>query len=389
MEKAVLFLDIDSFFAAVEIARNPVLKGKPLIIGGMPDERGVVCTASYEARLFGVHSGMALRIAARKCPQAVFLRGDYQLYQKYSEQFFKCLERFSPRVARASIDEAYLDLSGLGYIWPSLVDLGRMVKLSVEKELKITVTAALAADAVTAKIAAELAKPAGFFWVVERNSFLNSLPIELLPGFGPQNAAVFRALGVRRVADLEKRFPALFYESTQLGRHIFEAAEIKSCSRETTFPYDLSLPDQLLAHLAYLLQRLAATLSRKKLYTRRLEVKVRFADFSTCSMRQPLPFATNSYLVFWKVARQLFFDLLSRKNLPLRLVGVRAEELCVRRSQLLPFISRREEQLQEALLKVQEKFGLLAITPARTLFLEQFYPKDRQGLILKTAALTK
>ena len=140
---SVLHLDIDAFFAAVEETLDPSLRGRPLIVGGLAHERGVVCTASYAARRFGVHSGMALRTAARKCPQAVFRRGRYHLYSRISRQFFACLRRFSPRVEEVSVDEAYVDVSGSRYLCASVYELAARIKAAAERETGLKISAGL------------------------------------------------------------------------------------------------------------------------------------------------------------------------------------------------------------------------------------------------------
>lgn len=174
----VLHIDIDAFFASVEVMLNPALKGKPVIIGGLPTERGVVSTASYEARKYGVHSGMALQTAGQKCPHGVFLRGRYHVYSQVSQRFMDILRRFSPQVDVASIDEAYMDLSGSRYLYPSTYDMAQTIKETVEREIGIRVSMGLGFSRMGAKLATAVAKPGGIFYLMDEVEFVTHLSLE-------------------------------------------------------------------------------------------------------------------------------------------------------------------------------------------------------------------
>jgi DNA polymerase-4 len=390
---AVLHLDIDAFFAAVEEALDPSLRGKPLIVGGLAHERGVVCTASYAARRFGVHSGMALRTAARKCPQAIFRRGRYHLYSRISRQFFACLRRFSPRVEEVSVDEAYLDVSGSRYLCASVYELAARIKAAAERETGLKISAGLGFSRLGAKLACEAAKPGGLFWLHDEEELISHLTLDKIPGVGPQTYFILQGLGVRRVHELKKKYIFLWkkifagHQHGGLERGRPEPAS-RSFSRETTFPEDIRAAGMLYSHLAYLLDRLAMQLLREKLFTGRIEVKVRFSDFSTFSQRAALPFPTYSYFHLWQSALPLLQALLAKKDLPLRLVGVKVEDLQERRD-ILPFFSLRDEQLTAGISNVKTRFGFSALSTARALLLQDLYPVEREGIVLKTASLTK
>jgi len=390
---AVLHLDIDAFFAAVEETLDPSLRGKPLIVGGLAHERGVVCTASYAARRFGVHSGMALRTAARKCPQAVFRRGRYHLYSRISRQFFACLRRFSPRVEEVSIDEAYLDVGGSRYLCASVYELAARIKAAAERETGLTISAGLGFSRLGAKLACEAAKPGGLFWLHDEEEWISHLTLNKIPGVGPQTYFVLQGLGVRRVHELKSKYISLWkkifagHQHGGLERGRPEPAS-RSFSRETTFPEDIRDPGMLYSHLAYLLDRLAMQLLREKLFAGRIEVKVRFSDFSTFSQRAALPFPTYSYFLIWQSARPLLQSLLAKKDLPLRLVGVKVEDLQHSRD-ILPFFSLRDEKMTAGINNVKTRFGFSALSTARSLLLQDLYPVEREGIVLKTASLTK
>jgi DNA polymerase-4 len=390
---SVLHLDIDAFFAAVEETLDPSLKGKPLIVGGLAHERGVVCTASYAARRFGVHSGMALRTAAKKCPQAVFRRGRYHLYSRISRQFFACLRRFSPRVEEVSVDEAYLDVGGSRYLCASVFDLAVRIKAAAERETGLKISAGLGFSRLGAKLACEAAKPGGLLWLHDEEEFISHLTLDKIPGVGPQTYFVMQGLGVRRVHELKQKYTTLWrkifagHQSGGLERGRPEPLN-RSFSRETTFPEDIRAAGMLYSHLAYLLDRLAVQLLREKLFAGRIEVKVRFSDFSTFCRRTALTFPTFSYFHLWQSAQPMLQALLAKKDLPLRLVGVKVEDLQKSRD-ILPFFSLRDEQLTAGIGSVKERFGFSALSTARSLLLQDLYPLEREGIVLKTASLTK
>jgi DNA polymerase-4 len=390
----VLHVDIDAFFAAVEAMLNPSLKGKPVIIGGMPDERGVVSTASYEARKYGVHSGMALRTAAQKCPHGVFLRGRFQVYSQTSERFIDVLRRFSPRVEVASIDEAYVDLSGMRYLHPSVYDLANKIKSTVEGEIGVRVSMGLGFSRLGAKLATEVAKPGNIFFVRDEKEFISNLALEKIPGIGKHTLLILQGLGIRRVKELRTAYPAIWKRT--IAPHFFSGSgypdrhepRTRSFSRETTFPEDISDRDLITAHLAYLLDRLSVYLIENKYYAGRIEVKVRFSDFSTFTKRMSLDFPTYSYHQMWKRVLLLLNELMKKKKLALRLVGVKVEDISKQRD-LLPFVSLKDEKVSTGITDVKKRFGFSSIFTAREMLLDKIYPVEKDGVVLKTASLTK
>jgi len=390
----VLHVDIDAFFAAVEVMLNPSLRGKPVVIGGMPDERGVVSTASYEARKYGIHSGMALRTAFQKCPHGIFLRGRYHLYSQTSQRFMAVLRHFSPRVEVASIDEAYVDLSGMRYLYPSTYHLARQIKVAVEREIGIRVSMGVGFSRLGAKLATEAAKPGNIFFLYNEKEFIDNLSLAKIPGIGKHTLLILKGLGVRRVKELEKAYPSIWKQT--IAPHIFSGSrypkrhepKTKSFSRETTFPEDISDREMITAHLAYLVDRLSVYLSDNGYYAGRIEVKVRFSDFSTFTKRIGLEFPTYSYHSMWKRALYLLYELLKKKKRPLRLVGIKVEDISKQRD-ILPFVSLKNEQLSTGVANVKKRFGFSSIFTAREMLLEKIYPVERDGIVLKTASLTK
>lgn len=390
----VLHIDIDAFFAAVEVMMNPALKGKPVIIGGMPDERGVVSTASYEARQYGVHSGMALRTAGKLCPQGIFLRGRYHVYSQVSQRFIDVLNRFSPRVDVASIDEAYMDLSGTRYLYSSSYDVAQKIKQTVERETGVRVSMGLGFSRMGAKLATEVAKPGGIFYILNERDFIDNLSLEKIPGIGQHTLLILHGMGVKRVKDMEVAFPAIW--KRLIAPHVFSGgryperheAKTRSFSRETTFPEDIKDRDMIMSHLAYLVDRLSVYLIDHGLYAGRIEVKVRFSDFSTFTQRLGLEYPTYAYGHMWKRVVYLVERLLEKKRLPLRLVGVKIEDISQQRD-ILPFVSLKEEKLSNGISDVKKRFGFSSIFTAREMLLDKIYPVERDGIVLKTASLTK
>jgi DNA polymerase-4 len=402
----VVHVDIDAFFAAVEVLLNPELKGKPVIVGGLPHERGVASTCSYEARAYGVHSGMPLRQCYQLCPQGVFVRGNYQVYQAFSERFFRVLHAYTPDIEEASLDEAYLELTRCGRLYPSFTEAARDMKRRVEGELGITVSVGAAPNKIMAKLATRKAKPAGFFEVRggEEEEFLRGLPIEALPGIGPKAQVVLRLMNIHRLGELwglpRATLHSLFGESGEDlylqsrgidSRPLAVRALPKSVSRETTFLEDLWDRRMLLAHLAYLCDRLTLGLREDRLYAHVIEVKARYSDFRTEIKRRLVLTPLQEMGKIYKIAEGLFLDLIDGSRLALRLVGVKAADLVrVRPLSLFEPYSERPERLGRAVDSVREKYGFGSVLTAREKMLDVVYAfEPRRGYVLKTASLTK
>lgn len=402
----IVHVDIDAFFASVEVLLNPDLKGKPLIVGGLPHERGVASTCSYEARRYGVHSGMPLRKCHQLCPQGIFVRGNYQVYQAFSEKFFAVLGSYTPDVEVASLDEAYLDLTRCRPLYSSFRRTAREMKARVEKELGITVSVGAASNKVLSKLAANKAKPAGFFEIPEggEEDFLRDLDISVLPGIGPKSQVVLRLLNIGRIGDLWKVPRATLHALFGTGgeeiylqsrgidfRPVAGRSEPKSVSRETTFLEDLWDEDLHLAHLAYLCDRLTRALRRDGLYAHVIEVKVRYSDFRTEIRRRSVAMPLQETNRIYEIVEALFRELVSSSRLALRLVGVKAAELVgTRPLSLFEPYPEREERLGRAIDRVRGKYGFGSILTVREKRLDSVYDFEPQrGFVLKTASLTK
>jgi len=387
--KYIIHIDIDAFFAAVEELLDPSLKDKPVIVGGLPHERGVASTASYAARKYGVHSGMSLQKAYQLCPQGVFIRGNYQLYASFSRSFIHILSQYTPEVEVASLDEAYLDLTRCRPLYASFSRAAREIKQTVEKELGLAVSVGVGPNKV---------------FPGREDEFLKDLNIELLPGIGPKAQAVFRLLNVSKIGDLwglpRAALRSLFglngekiyLQSRGIDSRPLAAASLpKSLSRETTFLQDLWDRRLLLAHLAYLCDRLALALRKQRLFAHIIEAKVRYSDFKTEARRRLLVTPRQDMGEIFRIARELFLELFSGSRLSLRLVGVKASDLVRGQSLSLfePYV-KQQESLGYAVDQVRERYGFGSLLTAREKMLQGIYSfeKDR-GFILKTASLTK
>ena len=402
----VVHVDIDAFFAAVEVLLDPSLQGKPVIVGGLAHERGVASTCSYEARKFGVHSGMPLRKCYQLCPEGVFVRGNFQVYQAFSERFFRVLHAATPDVEDASLDEAYLELTRCGHLYPSFAEAARELKRRVEREIGVSVSVGAAPNKILAKLATSKAKPAGFFEVREgeEREFLRGLDIEKLPGIGPKAQVVLRLMNIHRIGQLwelprttlrtlfGQAGDDIYLQSRGLdSRPLVTRTLPKSVSRETTFLEDLWDKRLLLAHLAYLCDRLTLALREEGLYAHVIEVKARYADFKTEIKRRLVLTPLQDMGKIYKIAEELFLELFSGSRLALRLVGVKASDLArVRPLALFEPYSERPERLGRALDQVREKYGFGSVLTAREKMLDAVYAfEPRRGYVLKTASLTK
>lgn len=404
--RCVVHVDIDAFFAAVEELLDPSLKGKPVIVGGLPNERGVASTASYEARRYGVHSGVPLAKAYQLCPNGIFIRGNHQIYSAFSRKFFHILSQYTPDVEKASLDEAYLDFTWCSHLYPSFSSTAREIKQKVEKELGLAVSVGIEPNKLLAKLATNKAKPAGLVEIKpgREEKFLKDLGIESMPGIGPKAQGIFRMLNIRKVSDLwglprttlRSLFglngEELYLQSRGIdSRPIVTACVPKSVSRETTFLEDIWDRRLLLAHLAYLCDRLALPLRKERLFTHVIEVKVRYSDFKTVARRRLLVSPLQEMGKIYRIAQELFLQLFSTSRLSLRLVGVKASDLVrARPLSLFEPYSWRQEGLGSAVDQVRERYGFGSLLTAREKMLESIYSFEKErGFVLKTASLTK
>jgi DNA polymerase IV len=371
---SILHVDMDAFFVSVELLERPDLRGKAVIVGGLPDQRGVVTAASYEARKFGVHSAMPLRTAGRLCPHGIFLEGHHEKYGEWSDRIATILARFSPIVEMVSIDEAYLDLAGTERLHgPPLAAADKLLR-TITRNTSLPCSGGLATTRLVAKVASDQAKPRGLVWVAPGREarFLAPLHVRKIPGIGEVTERALLALGIETVGQLadvpqeklEKIFgqwgTALYRKARGGDSYEFIIdAEPKSISHNQTFGEDTSDTDVLTTLLSHLSQKACKRLREAGLATRTLTLTIRYAGFETHTRSKTLTEPTRLDSDIFSVFQALFREHrdTSRK---IRLLGVCLGGLTHGNEQLdLLDAERREklEKLTRATDRLRDRFG--------------------------------
>src|ERR1700719_4165590 len=333
---SILHVDMDAFFVSVELLERPELRGKPVIVGGGPNQRGVVTAASYEARKFGVHSAMPLRTAGRLCPHAVYLDGHHAKYSEWSDRVAAILAKFSPIVEMVSIDEAYLDLSGTERLHgPPLAATDKLPR-TITRDTGLPCSGGLASTRLVAKVASDQAKPRGLLWVAPGSEarFLAPLSVRKIPGIGEVTERALRALSIETVEQLaaqpleklDKVFgqwgTALYRKARGGDSYEFVIdAEPKSISHNHTFGEDTNDTEALVALLSHLSQKACKRLRESGLTARTLTLTIRYAGFDTYTRSKTLPEATLLDGDIFAVFQKLFREHRDMKR-KIRLLGV-------------------------------------------------------------------
>lgn len=400
----ILHVDADAFFASVEQGFNPMLRHKPVVVGGSENQRGVVHTASYEARACGIHTGMPLVQAKRICPEAVFLKGNSQHYQASSLVMQEIYLQYTPLVEFTSLDDAYLDLTGTLHLHPSPVEVAREIQKRVYDTLHIGVSLGIGQSKIIARIASGLRKPRGIIYVPpgSEKDFLAPLPADELPGVGHMAKEKLTELGIftiGQLAALPKIVPIEIFGAN--GKKMWELAngldnrEVqprilpKQISRETTFEEDTTDHQMVYATLQYLTERIAGKLRQQELLCKRVGMKIRYSDFTQYNSSQVLPQSTDSAAEIFSGVERIFHSLPFRR-LRIRHVGLWVTQIEWRNIQLKLFDEEtRLEMLNSAIDEIRQKFGFMAILPADTLALRKKYRIEKNGYVLHSPALTR
>lgn len=335
--RRILHIDMDAFFASVEQVRDPSLRGKPLIIGGnWEDRRGVVSTASYEARTFGVHSAMPLSTARRLCPNGIFMRGDRKLYSEASAKVREVLETVTPVLEMASIDEAYLDVTGSQKLFGGDDAIAAHIKDEIRRATELTCTIGIAPNKLVAKVASERAKPDGYLRIEagEAHRFLAPLPVRKLPGLGPRTCESLERLGIKTLGELAhfdlRRLETVFgahaagMQRSARGESntpVTVDREAKSIGRETTFERDLRDWNEIERILSGLAERALAALRAEGLEARTVTLKVRYEGFDTRTFSTTLARPTCVDSEVFSNLRTLLIKAKQRRG-AIRLIGV-------------------------------------------------------------------
>lgn len=332
----ILHVDMDAFFVSVELLERPELRGRPVVVGGRPDQRGVVSAASYEARKYGIQSAMPLRTAAKLCPHAIFLDGHHQKYAEWSDRVAGILGEFSPVVEMVSIDEAYLDLTGTGRLHGPPLALADKLLRAITRSTSLPCSAGLATTRLVAKVASDQAKPRGLVWVApgQEARFLAPLPVRKIPGIGQVTERALRALGIETVEQIaalpQEKLETVFGQwGTALfrkarGGDVYEFvvdAEPKSISHNHTFGEDTDDLEALHAMLSHLSQKASKRLREAGLAARALTLTIRYAGFATYTRSRTLPQSVR----LDREIHAVFHELFRRHRDPrrkIRLLGV-------------------------------------------------------------------
>ena len=366
---------MDAFFAAIEVLDKPSLKGKPVIVGGS-SRRGVVSTANYEARRFGVHSAMPIFKAKEKCPQGIFLPVKMERYKEVSKRIMDILSDFTPLVEQVSIDEAYLDIAGTESLLGSPEEIARSIKERIGKETGLSCSIGIAPNKFLAKVASDMHKPDGLTIILvdEVNKFLHKLPVEKIPGVGKRTIEELRHYGIKTVGDL-KRFSKeqLLKDFGKFGVRLYELAkgedsspvvpwrEVKSISSEKTLQLDTKDLTHLKGLVASHANKVAQRLRREGLKMRTVTVKIKFEDFSEISRNYTIDYSTDSTRVISDSAIKLLLDYPLKKKV--RLIGVAVSNLEVSKKDAQMYLfekepdSKRERKVDEAMDEIRNKFG--------------------------------
>ncbi len=386
-KRTIIHIDLDAFFVSVEQVLNPGLKGKPVVVGGKPDRRGVVATASYEARVFGLHSAMPLVTAARLCPEAIFIEGNFARYREFSQKFMAILNDFSPFIEPMGIDEAYMDVTGFESLHGSIRQMAVAMKQRIRNELGICASVGIANCKVVAKVASDLSKPDGLIEVPsgKERDFLAPLTVEKLPGVGKQSMKIMKSLGIHTIGELA-RVPSSTLK-TRFGTsgetmirfangiddsQVLPPGEAKSISRETTFGEDTRDRAFLKATLWSQSEKVGADLREKGKQARCVTLKLRYADFSTITRSRTLRESAGTDQAIFEIGAELLEQALTIERQAVRLIGIGVTNLVEpsRQATLFTPSARKLEELNKTVDRIRNRYGFGAIQTGRAMRLK-------------------
>jgi DNA polymerase-4 len=382
--RTVFHVDMDAFFVSVEELFDPSLKGKPVVVGGRPNERGVVAAASYAARRFGVHSAMPLRTAYKLCPQAIFVNGHPERYREKSGEVREVLKKFSPQVEMASIDEAYLEMTGTERLHGPPLAAAHALHQRMKADTRLNCSVGISTSKLVAKVASDQAKPNGVLWIPagEETNFLAPLDVRKIPGVGKVMEKNLNDIGIRKVSDLAKLEPDFLEE--RFGKwglalagkshgadaggwfdgEIGASDDPKSISHEHTYNEDTADQQKLEATLARLSEMVGRRLREQNLHAHTVQIKLRYSDFSTITRAMSLPTLTQIDTEIFETARTLFHRNW-QKGEKVRLLGVQTSGLEHEQGQLSLIDGDKQKRWKDALSaadKLRDKFGDNAIS---------------------------
>ena len=377
--KTIFHVDMDAFFVSVEELFDPSLKGEPVVVGGQRHERGVVSAASYAARTFGVHSAMPLRTAAKLCPQAVFVDGHPERYRECSEKVYGVLSSFSPLVEMASIDEAYLDMTGTDRLHGPPLRAAHALHQKMKAETQLNCSIGMGTSRLVAKVSSAQAKPNGVLWIVpgQEAKFLAPLNVRDIPGVGKVMEHNLHGMGIYKVGDLarleeqtlEQQFgkwglalagkargeDAGGWFDTEVGAD----TDPKSIGHEHTYNEDTAVAEQLESTLTRLSEMVGRRLRENQLYARTIQLKLRYKDFTTITRAHSLPIPTQLDTEIFEQVRTLFRNNW-KKGAAVRLLGVQVSSFEARSEQIDLLEPDRQNRWKQALAaadRLRDKYG--------------------------------
>lgn len=376
MARAILHVDMDAFFASVEELDNPLLAGKPLIVGGNATHRGVVAAANYAARRFGIHSAMPTSTALRKCPHAVLLPPRLPRYSEISRQVHTIFHRYTPLVEPLSLDEAFLDITNSLRLFGSPESIGQRIKHEIRQELGLVASVGIAPNKFVAKIASDINKPDGFKAVTGDKvlSFLSPLPISRLWGVGGKTESILKTMSIHTIGDLRAvHLSAIAQLLGNNGEHLWQLAhgiderpvvadrDAKSISHETTFAEDISDADVLRYRLLELTEQVAWRLRKSEQTGKTIFIRLRHSDFTTITRSRSLSHHSDITQEIWQLTRRLFAEHWHGE--PLRLIGMGVDNLKEAREEphqqeLFGATNRAKQQkIDQVVDHIQNRFG--------------------------------
>jgi len=380
MEKTrqIIHVDMDAFYASVEQLDNPKLANRPVIVGGSVNKRGVVAAASYKARAFGVHSAMPMARAIKLCPDAIVLPVRMARYTEISKQIHAVFEKYTPIIEPVSLDEAFLDVTGSINLFGNAEKIGRQIKMTIKRQLKLTASVGIAPNKFLAKLASDLEKPDGFVIITEQSkqAVLDRLSVGKIWGVGKVTQKKLAQRGIKTIVQLRKSSEEQLRQivgnfARQLlqlsvgcdNRPVLLPAQQKSISTEYTFPTDTKNKEILLNTLLNQTEKIAQRLRQNNLKTQTVTLKLRYSNFKTITKSKTIPKSTDSTQMLWLASKDIFENWFEKSGQPLRLIGFEVCRLISTENcgdQLMLFNDKntqKQKRLDQAIDKIKERFG--------------------------------
>lgn len=393
----IVHVDMDAFFVAVEELLNPGLRGKPVAVGGAPSGRGVVASASYEARKYGVRSAMPSYQARQLCPQLIFVSAHYAEYARYSDSVARILERYSPEIEWVSIDEAYVSLRGCERLYGPAPLVAEHIRDAINGELHLSASIGVARNRLMAKVASDYAKPGGLLFILPgyEERFLRPMPVRSLPGIGPKMEEQLQEMGIQTVGELAAMPQDLLQAAFGVNGLILSRrargmdgemlapadTESKSISREITLEEDTVDEEHLAAVLHHLVEHAANELRKTQRKSRTITLKLRYTDFKRATRSATLDTATALDEIIFRTAIGLLHENWQRR-VRIRLIGIHLSHFEPETGQLGLFADEREiksRSLHQQIDQVRERFGFDAVHAGRSTLLKKEHHRSWEG----------